>query len=373
MNTIVCKHCGKEIEITEALLHQVKADVEKALSEQHKKDLEVEKTKIIQELQEKQSIEFEDLKRQIVEKDTKMGEFREEQLKLREDKRKLEEDKKDFEIEMQRKIEEKLKESLTKEDERHRLKELENEKKLQDAIKANEELRRKLEQGSQQTQGEVLELDLENMLISSFPTDEIQAIKKGESGADVRQIVKTPKGTTCGVILWETKRAKSFGGDWTEKLKINLRAEKANIPIIITTVMPKEITGAMGIKDGVWICSFSLAPILAEMMRQRLIDVAREKFLAQNKEGKTEELYEYIISHEFIQQVESLLEVHREMSEQVLKEKAAFEKQWKTRMEYSEKLLKSTARIVGSIQGKLGSSTTLHIKGMDILELDSGE
>lgn len=373
MNTIICKHCGKEIEISEALLHQVKADVEKSLKEQHVRDLEEEKRKIIKELEEKQSIEFEDLKKQIAEKEVKMREFRDEQLKLREEKRKLEEDKKDFEIEMQRKVEERLKESLAKEDERHRLKELENEKKLQDAIKANEELRRKLEQGSQQTQGEVLELDLENMLISNFPTDEIQAIKKGENGADVRQIVKTPKGTTCGVILWESKRAKAFGGDWTEKLKINLRAEKANIPIIITTVMPKEITGGMGVKDGVWVCTFSLAPVLAELMRQRLVDVAREKFLAQNKEGKSEELYEYIVSHEFVQQVESLLEVHREMNDQVLKEKAAFEKQWKTRMEYSEKLLKSTARIVGSIQGKLGASTTLHIKGMDMLELDSGE
>ncbi len=373
MNTIVCKHCGKEIEITEALLHQVKSDVEKSLKEQHLKDLEEEKRKIIKELEEKQSIEFEDLKKQIAEKDIKMREFREEQLKLREDKRKLEEDKKDFEIEMQRKVEERLKESLAKEDERHRLKELENEKKLQDAIKANEELRRKLEQGSQQSQGEVLELDLENMLSGSFPTDEIQAIRKGENGADVRQIVKTQKGTVCGVILWETKRAKAFSGDWVEKLKINLRAEKANIPIIITTVMPKEIVSGMGVKDGVWVCGFRLAPILAELMRQRLIDVAREKFLAQNKEGKSEELYEYIVSHEFVQQVESLLEVHREMADQVSKEKAAFEKQWKTRIEYSEKLLKSTARIVGSIQGKLGSSTTLHIKGMDMLELDSGD
>ena len=211
-----------------------------------------------------------------------MREFREEQLKLREDKRRLEEEKKDFEIEMQKKVEEKVKESLEREDERHRLKELENEKKLQDAIKANEELRRKLEQGSQQTQGEVLELDFENALVSEFPDDEIVAVAKGKNGADIRQIVKTPKGTTCGVILWETKRVKAWANDWPEKLKNDLRAEKANIPIIVTNVFPRGFKTNMGVFEGVWIVGYSLGLPLSQLMRQRLIDVAREKYFAQN-------------------------------------------------------------------------------------------
>jgi hypothetical protein len=373
MNTIICKHCGKEIEITEALLEQVKADVEKSFSARFKKEFEEEREKLTKELTEKQSLELEDLKKQVVEKEAKMKEFRDEQLKLREDKRKLEEEKKDFEIEMQKKVEEKVKESLEREDERHRLKELENEKKLQDAIKANEELRRKLEQGSQQTQGEVLELDFENLLTDTFPTDEIVAVGKGSKGADVRQIVKTQKGTVCGVILWETKRTKAWDNDWTNKLKGDLRTEKANIPIIVSTVFPKDMKSGMGFVDGVWIVSYSLAITLAEIMRQRLVDVARQKYLSENREGKGEALYEYIISHEFVQQVESLLEVHKEMVEQVNRERAAFEKQWKTRLEYSEKMLKSTARMVGSIQGKLGTTNSLQIKGLDMLSLDSGE
>lgn len=373
MNTIICKHCGKEIEITEALLHQVKSDVERTVSARFKKEFEEEREKLKKELTEKQSLELEDLRKQVVEKEAKMKEFRDEQLKLREDKRKLEEEKKDFEIEMQKKVEEKVKESLEREDERHRLKELENEKKLQDAIKANEELRRKLEQGSQQTQGEILELNFENLLTDTFPTDEIVAVGKGRKGADVRQIVKTQKGTVCGVILWETKRTKAWDNDWPNKLKGDLRTEKANIPIIVSTVFPKDMKGGMGFVDGVWIVGYSLAITLAEIMRQRLVDVARQKYLSENREGKGEALYEYIISHEFVQQVESLLEVHKEMVEQVNRERAAFEKQWKTRLEYSEKMLKSTARMVGSIQGKLGTTNSLQIKGLDMLSLDSGE
>lgn len=373
MNTIICKHCGKEFELSEALLHQVKADVEKSLSVQHKQDIEEAEARAKKEVSEKQALELDDLKKQIEEKEEKMREFRDDQLKLREEKRRLEEEKKDFEIEMQKKVEEKVKESLEREDERHRLKELENEKKLQDAIKANEELRRKLEQGSQQTQGEVLELDFENLLTDTFPTDEIIPIGKGTRGADVRQIVKTQKGTVCGVILWETKRTKAWDNDWPNKLKGDLRSEKANIPIIVSSVFPKELKGGMGFVDGVWIVTYSLALTLAEIMRQRLVDVARQKYLSENREGKGEALFEYITSHEFVQQVESLLEVHREMNEQVSRERAAFEKQWKTRLEYSEKMLKSTARMVGSIQGKLGTTASLQIKGLDMLSLDSGE
>lgn len=373
MNTIICKHCGKEFELSEALLHQVKADVEKSLSVQHRQDIEEAEARAKKEVSEKQALELDDLKKQIEEKEEKMREFRDDQLKLREEKRRLEEEKKDFEIEMQKKVEEKVKESLEREDERHRLKELENEKKLQDAIKANEELRRKLEQGSQQTQGEVLELDFENLLTDTFPTDEIVPIGKGTKGADVRQIVKTQKGTVCGVILWETKRTKAWDNDWPNKLKGDLRSEKANIPIIVSSVFPKELKGGMGFVDGVWIVTYSLALTLAEIMRQRLVDVARQKYLSENREGKGEALFEYITSHEFVQQVESLLEVHREMNEQVSRERAAFEKQWKTRLEYSEKMLKSTARMVGSIQGKLGTTASLQIKGLDMLSLDSGE
>jgi hypothetical protein len=265
-----------------------------------------------------------------------------------------------------------LKESLEKENDRHRIKELELEKKLLDIQNKNDEMRIQLEQGSQQTQGEVIELDFENSLIKIFPDDEIVPIGKGTKGADVRQIIKTPKGTVCGVILWETKQTKSWDNDWPRKLKNDLRTEKANIPIIVSAAFPKEIKGSMGYTDGVLVVNYQNALVIAEVMRQKLIDVARQKYLAENREGKGEALYEYVVSHEFSQQIESILEVHREMVDQVSKERAAFEKQWKTRIEYSEKMLKSTARMVGSIQGKIGTANNLQIKGLDMLTLDSG-
>lgn len=369
-NTLICPNCKKSIQLSEALLHEFQEEFEL----KHKKDMQEavrlaeEKAKI--ELEKKNAEEIEKLKKQNEEKDEAL---KKRELESIEEKRKLEEERKEFELNKQ-KEEEKIREAAYKEAmDNSRLEKLEYEKKINDMQKALEEAQRKGKQGSQQLQGEVLELDFEEALREAFPTDDIIPVEKGKIGADVRQIVKTARGTVCGVILWETKRTKGWSNDWPEKLKKDLRAEKANVPIIVTNSFPKGFNGQMGMFEGVWLVDYSLSQVLAELMRQKLIDVAREKYLANNKEGKKEQLYEYIISHEFVQQVESILEVHREMVEQVNREKAAFEKQWKTRLEYSEKLVRGTARMVGSIQGRLGESNHLQIKGLDMLELDSGE
>ena len=379
MNTIICKHCGKEIEIDEALKHSVREQVVIEEKARHKEELDAVRLESLEkgrtEAIEKNSLENQDLKKQIGELKGEKEKFRAEELKLLEEKRALEEKQKDFDLEVARKTDEKIKESLEKESDRHRLKELELEKKLSDIQKKNDEMRIQLEQGSQQTQGEVLELDFENALISEFADDEIVPIAKGKNGADLRQIVKTQKGTVCGVILWETKRVKAWANDWSEKLKKDLRAEKANVPIIVTNVFPRDFKTNMGIFEGVWIVGYALAIPLAQLMRQRLIDVAREKYFAQNSEKNSSKdlIYEYVVGHEYAQIVESQIEVHNDIVMQVSREKAAFEKQWKERLENADKLLKSTARMVGSIQGKLGSSATLHIKGLDLLSLESGE
>ena len=371
-STLVCPHCKKSIELSDAVMHQFEERLEKEVSEKLRASEKALEEKLRKELGESSQKEKEELERELLEQKKKNSEFQEKELELRAQARKLEDDKKEFELKIQRQMDEErknLEEKIIRaEEEKFRLREMEKNKTIDDLKKALDDAQRRASQGSQQLQGEVLELDLQNMLTETFPNDDIDEIKKGTTGADIRQTVRTPKGTVCGVILWETKRAKSWDNDWPEKLKSDLRAEKANIPIIVSTIMPKDFKSEMGIKEGVWVVSFALSATLAELMRQRLIDVAREKYLAENKDGKTEALYEYITSHEFVQQIESFLEVHREMMDQVNREKAAFEKQWKARVEYSEKLMKSTARMVGSIQGRLGSSTTLHIKGMDMLE-----
>lgn len=364
------------MEISEALKQQFEEEVLSVEREKHKKELEelrlnVE-AKVKEELSGKSDLEIKELKVQIEEKAKKLEEAQKQELDLRRDKNRLEEEKRTFELEKQRQIDaerERIREkTLSEFVQSQRLKDKEKDKMIEDLKKSLEDAQRRANQGSQQLQGEVQELDLEETLRTNFPTDLIEPVEKGIRGADVRQIVKTSRGNICGVILWESKRTKAWDKDWIRILKDNLRAEKANIPIIVSSILPDEAKDGMGFKDGVWICGYQLILPLADLIRQRLIEIAREKYISQNKGGKAEAVYEYVTSHEFIQQVEAIAEVYQDMLSQVLRERAAFEKIWKTREAQVEKLFKSTAGILGSLRGQIGS-TLPQIKGLDLPEL----
>ncbi len=170
-------------------------------------------------------------------------------------------------------------------------------------------------------------------------------------------------------MIWEIKRTKNWTDGWIPKLKQDTRNAKANIPIIITETMPKALDQDMGQVDGVWICKPSMALVLGTLLRKSLIDAGYQRALAQNQGGKAEALYSFVTSHEFIQQVESMVETYQEMTQQVTKERVAYEKLWSMREKQAQKLLLSTANIIGSMQGHIGQASMPKIKG---LELDSG-
>ena len=347
-NPIKCPKCGEEFEISDALSLSIREDIEKDVAE---------KLKLIQE-----ELKF---------KTEKLDQSREESLKLHQEKLKLEDEKKSFELEKQKQLDtERVKirqTSLTEFSDTHRLKDMEKDKMLLDMKNKIEDLQQKVTQGSQQLQGEVEELDVEEYLRSAFPFDEISPVEKGVRGADICQTVRTNLGNVCGVILWESKRTKAWSDDWASKLKEDLRSSKANIPIIITSILPKSIISGFGLYEGVWVCEPKFVQPIAEIMRLRLIEAAREKFVSQNRVEKSETLYNYIVSHEFRQQVENIVEVYQEMQEQIIKERAAFEKIWKARETQTQRLLTGTAGIVGSMQGIVGQSLP-PVKGLDLLE-----
>lgn len=362
---IKCPNCGKEIELTEALRKDIEKDVTAETEKRVKKDLE-----------EKMGLELQDLRKTLAEKDQKMAEFREQELKLREEKRQIEEARKEMELAVQRRVDEERKkveeEVLRQAQDKFHLKELEKEKVISDLKKALEDAQRKAQQGSQQTQGEVLELNLEETLRSSFIQDTIEPVGKGVRGADIRQTVRSQSGVVCGVILWESKRTKAWTDDWTAKLKEDLRAEGANIPVIVSETLPKEAQNGMGIKDGVWVVSFSLVIPMAILLRKNLLEVAYQKVVSADKGNKTEQLYEFVTGHEFRQQLEALVEVYNGMQVEIVKERAAFEKIWKTREFEIKKMLTSTVNIYSGMQGLIGSSMP-QIKGLELMELVEGK
>lgn len=381
MNTslIKCTNCGQEIEISQALRHQIEEQVITTLEASHKTEIEKIKKeteeKARRELEEKNSLELQDLKKQLEEKALKLQDMQEQELELRKKARDLEEKEKEMALQLERKLDEERKrieeKILREESEKQRLKEAEKDKVINDLKIALEDAQRKANQGSQQLQGEVLELDLERMLQESFPTDVIEPVEKGIRGADIRQIVKTAHGNICGVILWETKRTKAWTDSWITKLKDDLRNEKANIPVIVSTVLPKEAESGFGVKEGVWVVSFALILPLAELFRQKLYEVAREKHTQASRDGKAENLYAYITGHEFRQQIEAIVEEYQEMKGQIEKERRAYERMWATREAQVEKIFRSTARIVGKVQGTVGDGM-IQVKGLELLELDDG-
>ncbi|VVA44448.1 conserved hypothetical protein [Candidatus Roizmanbacteria bacterium] len=356
---IECPYCHKKFSAEEAIGHKIKDDISIKAKEEAKKEL-ADEIRYLKEANEKKDQELEKTKKI--------------ELELRKEKNQLSDDKKNFELEKQRQLDlerEKIRQQTAKEIlEQQHFKIAEKDKQIDGMKKQIEELRIKSENSSQQLQGEVQELDLEIELKKLFPTDVIEEIKKGEKGADVRQIVKTQKGNLCGTILWESKRTKTWKDDFIIKLKEDLRSENANIPIIVTSVMPKTSNNDIDNISGVWICTYPFAMILAELVRQRLVEVAREKFVIKNQGTKADDLYSYIMGHEFRQQVEALVETYITMRSELDREQRAFETIWKRRDAQIEKMVKSTARIVGSIGGKAGSEFP-QLKGLDLL--DSGK
>ncbi len=374
MNDITCPNCGKPIEISQALQHQIEEQITIKLKNQYTEEFEKQKEKIKKQTEDKikedLNLQIKNSANEVEESKKKNEQLQTQLLELTKNLRELKDKDQTRELEMQKKLldeREKMKDEISKNiQEKSNLEILEMKKQLDDTKKALEEAQRKAAQKSQQLQGEVLELELEELLRNAFPLDQIEPVAKGVNGADIKHLVKTPMGNICGIILWEFKRTKHFDDKWTQKLKDDLRNAKANIPVIVSMELPLEAKSGMGIKDGVWICNMQLVIPLAELLRKNLYDIARQKAINDKASEKADLIYQYITSHEFQQQVESIIETYTSMQQQLMKEKTAFERIWKVREGQIDKLLRGTANIIGSIQGK--GATLPSIKGLNLIE-----
>ena len=233
-----------------------------------------------------------------------------------------------------------------------KLKELE--KQLEDQKKLAEEMKRKAEQGSMQLQGEVQETALEEILRNSFPFDVISEVGKGVRGADCIQLVRNNFGQECGKIIYESKRTEHFGADWIEKFKKDMRSTGADIAVLVTKAMPRDLD-CFGLKDGIWICTFDEVKALANVLRDGIIRVYNSTKNQQNKGDKMHLLYDYLTSNEFSEQWKAIREGFVSMKMSIIKERDAMEKLWKAREKQLEKVLLNAAHVKGSIEGISGT------------------
>ncbi len=391
---IKCPKCGESISIDDVLAHQIGEKIRKEIEVEQKtkeveiankeKELEVQ-TIQLEEMKKNTQIEINKkvaekltaekivlwkqaqieagkekeaekkmLEERLAEKDTKLRKANEKELLLRKEKNKLEEEKRNFELEKQRQLDEereKITEDANKkatEEQRFIIGQLK--KQLAGAIKAKDDLSRKLEQGSQQTQGEVLELELEEILKVEFPYDEIVPVPKGVRGADVVQKVKDNSGRMCGQIIWESKKTKAWSNGWIQKLKDDQRMIKADLAVIVSVALPEDVKGFV-LRNGVWICDIKLVVALAVALRINLLNVSRERAMSVGKNEKMEILYSYLTGVEFKQRVEAIVEAFSSMDQGLRKERMAYEKIWSEREKQIKKVITNTVGMYGDLSG----------------------
>ena len=380
--TITCPKCGTQFPLSEAYSRQMKEALAEAIRHaelESAEKLEAEKKHIAEaadrKAKEATTLEVQDLKEQLKEKDEKVAEFGRQELGLRKQQRELKEKTESLELEMARKMDEFrdkiIEEAQKKADEDYRLKGLEKDKKISDMTAQIEELKRKAEQGSQQTQGEVVELELESFLKSTFPLDEIVPVGKGVTGADVIQTVKNQLGQTCGTIIWESKQTKAWTEGWVTKLKDDQRTAKADIAIIMTAVLPKQVD-SFGPYNGVWVTDYASAIGLATALRTGLEEVAMARLSAVGKNEKMEAIYNYLAGTEFRQKVEAIVEAFKMMQEDLDKEKKSTIAYWAKREKQIERVVFNTASMYGDLQGIIGASLP-QIEALEMKELPEGD
>jgi hypothetical protein len=408
--TIHCPKCGEKISIDAVLTQQIEAqirsqfetekqakesaiaqreaqlqkesekltdlqkNIDSTVAERLSAQLSSEKTRVTKEAQleaeREQRAKTAFLEEQLKNKDEKLAQAQKHELELRKEKMRLEDEKKAFELEKIRQLDE-AKQSIVEEASKRATEEQQHviaqlRKQLTDATKAKDDLARKLEQGSQQLQGEVLELALEEILKTEFPFDEITPVPKGVSGADIIQKVFDRSGRLCGQIVWESKQTKTWSDGWIQKLKDDQRTIKADIAVIISAAMPDGVKG-FTFRDGIWICDIKLSTALASALRINLEGITREKAMAVGKNEKMEFLYAYLTGVEFKQRVEAIVEAFTSMDASLRKERIAYEKMWAEREKQIKKVITNTVGMYGDLSGLV---TLPHIKTLE-LEVDS--
>jgi len=384
--TIKCPKCGNEFEPNESIRDQIKKELnQKAIEWQKRKDeefqlkMDEEKKRMQQQLEENirrsVSLDYENQLRLLAQtnkdNEEKLKEAREQQLELFKKEQELKNREAELELSVQKKLQlerERLSIEIRKLEEQriatieteYRLRMKEMEEKLESQRRLAEEMRRKAEQGSMQLQGEVQELALQEMLQSTFPFDLVLEVGKGVRGADCIQIVRSNFGQECGKIIYESKRTNAFANEWVEKLKADMRSQGAEIAVIVTKTMPKDMD-CFGIKDGVWICSFSEVRALATVLRDGVVRVFNTAKSNENKGDKMHLLYDYLTGNEFIEQWKAIREGFMSMKLSIQKERDAMERLWKAREKQLEKVLLNAAHIRGSVQGISGNDVDLNL------------
>src|SRR5688572_17015526 len=408
--TVVCPQCRIEIKLTESLaaplLESVRRDYEQRLTQkdsdivkrekvlneraeilekakqtldqQVEQKLQLERSRIAAEEQRKAQLaigndldqktkEINTLHEVLKQRDAKLAEAQKAQAELIRKQRELDDAKRELDLTIEKRVQADLsseRDKAKKEaEEELKLKVMEKDQTITAMQRQIEDLKRRAEQGSQQLQGEVQELELEALLAAKFPRDTIQPVAKGEFGGDVLHRVFGPTNQICGTILWESKRTKNWSDGWLPKLREDQRAAKAEIAVIISHALPKDIE-TFGFIDGVWVADPKVALPVAMALRQSLIEVAAARHAGEGQQTKMEMVYGYLTGPRFRQRVQAIVESFSSMKRDLDMEKKVITRQWAKREEQIDRVMQATVGMYGDLQAIAGR-TLQEIEGLE--------
>ena len=408
--TVVCPQCKTEIKLTESLaaplLESIRRDYEQRLTQKdadmakrekalHEREAVLQKQKesmdeqIAQKMQQEQARiaaeeakkaklavgnelnqkvkEINDLQDILKQSDIKLADAQKAQADLIRKQRELDDAKRELELTVEKRVETGLaaaREKAKKEaEDEMKLKVMEAEQTIASMQRQIEDLKRRAEQGSQQLQGEVQELELEALLGTRFPRDTIQPVPKGEFGGDILHRVIGPLGQQCGTILWESKRTKNWSDGWLPKLREDQRAAKAEIAVIVSQILPKDVE-TFGIVDQVWVAHPKVALPVAVALRQTLIEIAGARQSSEGQQTKMEMVYQYLTGPRFRHRIQAIVEAFSSMREDLDRERKAITKQWSKREEQIDRVMQATVGMYGDLQGIAGK-TLQEIEGLE--------
>jgi hypothetical protein len=369
----------------EALLKQMQDDLAKAraaVDEQVAAKLKAERAVITETEARKARValaddlnqrdrQLADLQQILATNNLKLAEAQKAQAEVLRKQRELDDARREFELSVEKQVQDQLiavrDKAKLEAEESLKVKVSEKEAQIAGMQRQIEELRRKAEQGSQQLQGEALELELESLLRGRFPRDLIEPVPKGEFGGDVMHRVLGANGQTCGTILWESKRTKSWNDGWLGKLRDDQRAAKAEIALIVSSALPKGVE-TFDLVDNVWVAQPRFAVPLAVALRQSLIDLAGSRLTQDGQQTKMELVYQYLTGPRFRHRIDAIVEKFTDMQADLDRERRTMMRLWAKREEQLAGVLDATAGLYGDLQGIAGRAMQ-EIESLDLLTI----
>jgi hypothetical protein len=375
--TVVCPNCRTEIRLTESLaaplIAATRAQFELQLSQKDahmQEQLRDERARLIAQESRKARLlsaaELEAKSREVAElqevlksREHKLAEAQKAQAELIRQQRELEDARRELSLTVERRVNDGLAQARAlarrEAEEGLKLKVMEKDQTIASMQHKIEELKLRAEQGSQQLQGEVQELELESLLRVKFPFDVIEPVPKGEYGGDALQLVVSSGGAQCGAILWECKRTRNWSDLWLVKLREDQRCAKAEFAVLVSQALPKGIE-TFDVVDGIWITHPRAALPVATVLRHMLLQLRAARQVSEGQQSKTEMVYQYLTGPRFRQRVEAIVEAFTGMREDLDKERKAIMKQWAKREEQIERVMGATVGMYGDLQGIAGKS-----------------